>query len=333
MHTRESGRGASVRAGAHAAAMLVALLACVPSHSNGATSSESAQGPGETTWRPGDPLVRIALQPPEALDYDPQSLAALPGFVAIQVQNVGGRDVALPVLHASFEARREGVAFPCNAHAGAPPGELEPSHLAPGTSFTFERRLDCRLPLTGRYDVRVWLHAAEAQEPTIAMVASGLAGSFSVDVRASGGNAPQSVPGHDRLYAFMTGPAVESPAGRDGGAAVAYMLVVALVNGSRSPIALRTARFSFVVLSSDGSPAPCPAATVRLEVPSVLSPGEIHIDRAAVTCIPDKQGQYEVVGRFALDDEPELNIGRVGLLVTTYPNYLFTPAAPIHHPR
>src|SRR5208283_2075780 len=105
--------------------------------------------------------LRGSVSGPARLAYDPQSLGVAGQFVSIRVENTGSRVLPLAQLHASFATTREGVAFPCNTHVRGSAGALEPIQLRPAQSATFERLLDCRMPLPGHYEVRVGIHTAD----------------------------------------------------------------------------------------------------------------------------------------------------------------------------
>ncbi len=305
----------------------VAMSACSRSHAyvpKVGTPAETAEvTPGPASIGSLSDL-RASLRAPARLDYDPQSLGVAGQFVSIHVDNVGGRVVPVAHLHAAFAATRDGVAFPCNTHVRGASG-LEPVQLYPAQSATFERLLDCTMPLPGRYDVRVWIHAAgrEEEKDRGRPGAGVFVGSFQVDVTAKG-KVPRPVPSYAGVYALMTGAPTASPLPADAWAKGGYRVVVALINGSNRAVALGPSRISLLMFK-EGSSLPCAGRPEPIDEPDALAPGAVHVVRVPVTCAPTEEGRYEIVGRFAVGNAAEVELGRVGLLVTQSPYFLFTP--------
>ncbi len=277
---------------------------------------------------PGDLSgLRASIRAPSHFDYDPQSLGAAAHFVSIHIENVGSRAVPIADLHASFATTREGVAFPCNTHVRAPAGALEPVLLYPAQSTTFERLLDCSMPLPGHYEVRVRIHTGERESEVGGSQGAGVfVGAFAVDVVANG-NVPRPVSSRVGLYAEMTGAPTAPPMPADAWAKGGYRVVVALMNGSDHSVAVGPAHVSMLVFKQ-GSALPCTGQRQHLAEPDSLKPGAVHVERVPVTCAPTEEGRYEIVGRLAVGNEQEVEIGRVGLLVTQSPYFLFTPERP-----
>jgi hypothetical protein len=285
--------------------------------------SEAEPGPADLS------ALHAWVVGPGNLEYDPHSLGIAGKFVGLLLENPGPSAVALPRLHASFRAVREGVAFPCNAHVGAPAaGPAEPSWLGPGQSFAFERLLDCTMPLTGHYDVSVWIHPATGEladhGPPQGAV---FVGSFGVDLTARSGQAPRPVPGHPGLYALVTGASTAAPMTEEAWSKGAYQVALALVNGSSRTVSLGGARMQLLVVKR-GAKLPCAGRVEPLAEPATLAPGEVHVVHVPVTCVPAGEGQYEVTGRLSIGGEPAITVGRFGLLVTGNPYLLYTPMWP-----
>jgi hypothetical protein len=308
-----------------AVALLVALLAACGS-SQPPVSPVAPPGPPST---PPGPAVgelselRASLHVPARVDFDPQSLGIARHFVSIRLENTGTHDVLVDHLHATFSAVRDGVAFQCNAHVRGAEGAIEPSHLAPGQSFTLERALDCTMPLPGRYELRVWIHHAELEGQERSRPGGGVyVGASPVEIVAQN-NAPLAVPSHPGLYALLTGATVSAPMPSDAWMKGGYQVAVALVNGGPAPATLDSARVSLLVFK-EGAGLPCAGREQPLDEPDVLAPGEVHVVRVPVTCAPTEPGRYTIVGRFVMGSGPQLEIGRVGLLAIRNPDLLFT---------
>jgi len=265
--------------------------------------------------------LQSSVRGPARLDYNPQSLGPVGSFVSIRLQNVGQRAVALGRLHASFEATRDGVAFGCNSHVDRREGAIEPTQLAPSQAFTFERLLDCAMPLPGRYDVRVWMHPGDREDSRT------FVGSLQVDVEGKDGNVPRPVPPRAGLYALMMGAPAVRPMTEVEWTQCSYRVVLALVNGGHDVVRVGPAYLA-VLEFRRGTPVPCAGRRQQVDEPAVLAPGAIHLVRVPVACAPTREGQYDLVGRFALDGGQEIEIGRVGLLVTETLNYVFSTPEP-----
>jgi hypothetical protein len=309
-----------------AAVGLPAFTAFLAAVRPGGAFSEPTPSTPEALSR-GVSALRASVRAPARVDYDPRSLGIAGQFVAIRVENAGDASVSVTHLHASFAATRDGVAFPCNAHVGVTTGAVEPSHLDPGRSFTFERLLDCTMPLPGRYDVRAWIHVAPDESRGREARAGVFLGSFQVDVTATAGNAPRPLPSRPGLYALMTGAPTAAPMTSSAWAKGGYQVVVALINGSGTSAPVGPAHVSLLVFKR-GEALPCKGREEQLWEPPSLPPGAMHVVRVPVTCAPAGEGRYDIVGRFALAGGAEVEIGRVGLLVTQSPEILFTPEWP-----
>ncbi len=270
------------------------------------------------TTLPSHPELAVQVSAPESARYHASSLGPAALFVTLAVTNVGTRPARVDGLRVAFQARREGVVFPCRPHIGGSTRVREPSELAPGGSFVYERDLDCSMPLVGRYDVRTFVRFAPGAPPE--QEAEGdLAGAFTVEVR-DGARAPRAYPGREGVYAFMTGSSVTQPLSPEAWVRGDYHVVVALINGSPRVVPLGPARLAFLVFRR-GSPLPCSGESERLALPESLGPGATHTAYAAVTCAPSEEGDYELVGKLALGEgSPEpVEIGRVNLRVSRDP--------------
>jgi hypothetical protein len=271
------------------------------------------------------PDVRVVLIAPTHAVYDPQALGVSGQFVTIRVTNDGRRPVALPSLHAVFTATREGVAFPCNERAPNVRGSLEPSTLGAGQSFDFERLLDCRMPLPGKYEVRTWVATADPRDRTVLAGAGEYVGGFEIDVGARDDASPKAVPTTSGLFAIMTGAGEAPPLMPDRWSqGTAYQVAVGLINGGAASLELPAAQLS-LLLYKEGSPYPCSQAAVPLDVPSELAPGATYVTHVAVRCTPPAEGRYLIVGSLSAPGIENLPIGRVALQVTGY-LYLLAPS-------
>jgi hypothetical protein len=308
------------------ATALAVLLA--PSGTAAVTSQSLTSPRVAGALEEGLSTLRATVRAPPRVEYDPQSLGAAGQFVTIDLENAGNRAVPVSSLHASFTATRDGVAFQCNTHVGAPLGTEEPSHLDPGQSHSFERLIDCTFPLTGRYEVSVWLHGAEDGGEA----AGGFfAGSFPVEVTANDGNAPRPIPGRPGLYGFMTGAPTTAPSNDDAEGSGKYRLVVALINGAAHDAAPGPARLS-LTMSRHGGPTLCSTNDAPLDEPAVIAPAGVHVERVALPCPPVREGAYEILGRATFGGGADVELGRVDLVVTSALPYPYPTPPPVHWP-
>jgi hypothetical protein len=314
-----SARRSTVSKAAAARYVAAALLsACAPAASSSDLRRCAPWTAPSAAPSAAPPTFRLSLRAPSRVTYDPQALGASGAFVTVVLQNVGACTANVPRLHASFAASRDGVAFRCNAHVGAPVGAMEPSWLGPGQSFSFERLLDCSMPLTGRYEVTVAVHPVEdeAGAQGAPQPAGTFAGSFAVDVVAHDGEAPHPLPACPGLYALMTGASTAPPYSAGVSTAGRYSLVLARVNAANREAVVGPARLSLAV-SRDGTPISCPAGQSVPVPPATLEAGAINVDRVPLPCEPLPEGRYGIVGTLALGGGDAIEIGHVEVVVTT----------------
>lgn len=267
------------------------------------------------------PDVAISVTAPRSVPYDARSVGASGTFVSVHVSNRREQPVALPRLYARFTASRRGVSFPCGPPA-SDDEQREPTVLAPGQSRTLERPIHCEMPLPGIYQV------GAASSGYAMRGAERFEGVQPIEVEAYGSESPQAVRAWPGAYALLTGPPFVVPMRAEAWARGDYRGLVALINGSAQPVSIGNAQLEVSVFKL-GSPLPCNGGRQPVEAPAVLGPGSTYLARLPLTCAPSSEGQYEIVGRLVLTDRTSIEIGRVGLLVTTTPYVLFTPDWPL----
>jgi hypothetical protein len=192
----------------------------------------------------------------------------------------------------------------------------EPSWLAPGQSFPFERRIDCVFPLPGAYDVSVFARVGDDDSANPSSCEP--VGSFRLEVEALP-RVPKPVPSHPGVFAIMTGSKATRPMPPEAWTGGDYHVVVALINGSARSVALGAGKIAFLVYAK-GSSIPCVGEARLLTLPGELAPGTMHLADAPITCAPSLEGKYEIVGYLSFADVDEsIEIGRLGLRVTSDP--------------
>ncbi len=266
---------------------------------------------------PSRPELYVAILGSTRAHYEPSALGLGGHPIEIRLTNVSPRSVDVGPLHAAFTATRDGVAFPCQEHVSRSVHPHEPSWLAPGQSFDFERNLDCTLPLPGAYDVRVFVRLGGGGESI-----ESEAGQFRLDLEG-GPRAPRPYPPIEGLFVAMTGASTPTSMTPEAWAQGDYRVLIAVINGGRRAIAMGPARIAFATYRQ-GAKYPCAGEAEALDFGERLDPGNMHVASAPVACAPAQEGHYEIVGRFTLENGSELEVGRIALEVTRYPTR-FTP--------
>jgi hypothetical protein len=311
------------------AALIVAPLSTCACTLADASLEGSARDPTRLPLSDARPLADLAISvtAPRSVPYDAQSVGASASFLSIHVSSRRERPVALPRLYARFTASREGVSFPCGL-AVSDDDRREPTVLAPGQSWTVERPIRCEMPLPGIYHVGIWIGVGAGPSGAAPRGSERFEGVQSIEVEAREGQSPQALPAGAGAYALLTGPSVVVPMRSEAWARGDYRVLVALINGNAHPVPIGNVQLETSVFKR-GSPLPCNGGRQPVDVPAVLGPGSTYLARLPLTCAPSSEGQYEVVGRLVLADRSSVEIGRVGLLVTTIPYVLFTPSWPL----
>jgi hypothetical protein len=231
--------------------------------------------------------------------------------IAIRISNSGDSTVDVGNVRAYLDVEREGTAFLCSESVGPDPRSREPAILGPHASYVFERTLDCALPLTGSYRVRVAVSFGKDawREPRQVRT-------FTLAVSASAQVSPRLIDRDAGLWAAVGASGLLSgETGRGTG-----RIAVSLVNGgsSRMPVpplhlALRVYRGS--------SPIPCEDEPIPLHAPAFLAPGDVHREPVSVSCLGlSVPGKYEVVARLRRADSEDVEIGRLRIEISDDPS-------------
>lgn len=286
---------------------VLVLLGCTAQEPARATTPSSVAEP------PSGGLT-FQVRGPENAPYDARSLGPSGRFVEIRARNEGERAIAVSGLAVTFSATRAGVVFPCALRSPSVLAQRLPASLAPGASLEIDRELGCTMPLPGAYQVQVFVRTDAAPKPR-------LVGTFALELMP-GANMPRplGVPG---LFGLVTGGRSTPPLTPGAWSEGDYHVVLALINASTRAIRLGPATLSFVVYKK-GSPYPCTSEAKPLSLPDELASGEVYTAQLPISCAPSEEGQYEVSGRFSMNGAEEIEIGRLGLNVTSNP-LLYTP--------
>lgn len=240
----------------------------------------------------GGPEVRAVLAGPPRLLYEPAAMRAPRPAVRITVRNTTGQPLDTRDLRARVVLARDGSPVPCGPAVDPPRDTVERASLAPGEAATYVRTLDCALRLTGAYaaqvvvsfgDVPPWNEGRSVGILELAVHAPPDAGPRPLGV----------VPG---VFAGIGASPAQSAAGGAG------HIVVALVNGSRSRVALPPLRIAFKV-RRHGETIACVDEPIVLATPEVLDPGASHSAPVAVSCLGlGVPGKYDVEAFILADD-------------------------------
>ena len=241
------------------------------------------------------------------------------------VTNRSAKPLDVSDLRVHLEASREGVAFRCAKEVGAVLGAREPTTLAPGASFVFDRALDCALPLVGAYAVHVAVSFGKGLSRTPRDVRA-----FSLTVTPLPNVGPREIDGLPGLWAAM-GSSNKLAGGRGPG-----RTVLTLVNSTSAPIAVPAMLLALRVYKV-GGPIPCEDQPVALATPAVLPPGDAYYEPIEVSCLGlAVQGAYEVVARLVVprgsEGDREIALGRLRVDVITDPALLIAPITPAWRP-
>ena len=227
---------------------VVALAACAggtqPASTPGVTTLTQAELPRAPAPRPA---LRATLEEAGRGEYDAKVLGARGARVSLRLSNEGDAPADVAGVRVRFEAERAGVAFPCADSARPTMITHEPSTLAPGDAFVYERELGCSLPLPGRYMVRAFVGgsgtaAAEDDAPVA---------TFAFDV-APGVEPPASFATRKGLYAVLTADRGSRPLDPEARARGDYHVGVGLVHGGAKSVRVGPAPLSFVVRKKAG---------------------------------------------------------------------------------
>ena len=268
---------------------------------------------GEVGTGREDAEVAIELRAPKHVRWLPATLAPSKPMLGVVVTNRGEVPLDVSDLRVHLQAIREEVSFRCAEEVGAGPGAREPEALAVGASFVFERTLDCGLPLVGSYAIHVGVSFGHGSWGVARDVRS-----FSLRVFATPAIEPRRVEPIPGLWGGLGATSVMQGGqpGRSG------RLVVALVNGGRTPLELPRFRLVLRVFRV-GTPIPCEDAPIDIHAPAVLGGGESYHEPIEVSCLGlGVAGQYEVAGRLEIggpEEGSQVELGRLRVEIANEP--------------
>ena len=243
--------------------------------------------------------------------------------LAVVVSNRTSEPVDVSGLRVHLGAAREGVELRCAKEVGPQMGASEPSSLASGESFVFDRELDCALPLVGAYAVRVAVSfgVGAYREPREVRA-------FTLTVTALPKVEPREIAGLPGLWASMgSSNTIAGGVDRDGG-----RTLLTIVNSTRKAIEVPRMRLAMRVYRL-GDAIPCEDTPRVLRTPAVLGPGDTYDEPIEVSCLGlASAGTYDIVARLVVprgsEGDSEIALGRLRVDVVTDPTLLIPPLTP-----
>ena len=304
------------------------LASCGPSWPAGratptaalADRASAAPPPQAEAPLPSRVSVSVDVRAPLRARYDPTLGGAARPSLAVVVTNRSTQPLDVSDLRVHLEAIRESVSFHCAKEVGAPFGEREPSTLAPGESFAFDRSLDCALPLVGAYSVRVAASFGKGPYRIARDVEA-----FTLTVTALPNIAPREVDGLPGLWAAMgSNGKLAGGVGRGNG-----HTLLTIVNATRKPIELPRMRLALRVYKV-GNPIPCVDEPRDLALPAVLAPGDEYNELVEVSCVGlAVPGTYDVAATLVVprgaEGDREIALGKLRVEVLTDPTLFIPP--------
>ena len=284
---------------------------------SGTTVSNAAHVPREPSG------LRATMTGPARVGYASTVLGLNRSEMLIDVTNVTARPLSLGDMRVRFSAERDGVAFACGPALRTERAPREPSVLGPGETFRFGRALGCWTPLAGRWTIGAEVRFGQGPGAPLQPA------SVAMEIDAAGDEAPRAYPGRPGMHVAMDGDALTPPIPYDAAKRGEYHVVIALINASRAPVPAGGVTVAFRVFKKP-SPLPCAGESLHRSVPAALGAGEVYMLRAAVTCLREEQGDYDVVGLLAFDDAPiaeGFEVGRVHVRITADPMLLWPLAS------
>lgn len=309
------------------AASLLASSCAPPSAATGRASptaavvrAPAAVAPSAESSVPSAIDVAVAVQAPLRARYDPSLGGAVKPSLGVVVTNRSSQPLDVSDLRVHLEVTRDGVSHRCAKAVGAPPGDREPTTLGSGDSHTFDRELDCALPLVGAYSVRVGVSFGHGVFSAPRDVRA-----FGLTVTALPNVEPREVGGLPGLWAAI-GSSNKLAGGQGRGFG---RTLLTLVSASPKPIEVPPMRLALRVYRV-GNPIPCEDEPLALSTPAVLAPGDSYHQSIEISCLGlAEPGTYDIAARLVvprgLEGDRVIALGRFRLDVVTDPTYFLPP--------
>lgn len=301
------------------AACFVACAAASPAGRASATAAVTPAANGATSEAVArEATVAVHVRAPLRARHD-RSLAAKPSLEVV-VTNRSAQVLDVSELELQLETSREGVALRCASEVRPPLDNTEPTTLAPGATFVFDRPLDCALPLVGAYSLRVAVSFGAGAFRTSRHVRA-----FNLTVTALPNVGPSEVVGMPGLWAAMGSTStLPGGTGQEHG-----RTLLTLVNSTDRPIELPRMQLSLRVYRL-GNPIACEDAPLVLKTPAVLAPSDAYSEPIEISCVGlADPGTYDIAARLVVprgsEGDLEVALGRFRVEVVGDPALRIAP--------
>jgi hypothetical protein len=297
--------------------LLTALAGCSAKPAPLPSSPAALPAPSPPAPRASSGRVDVTLQATTRATWNASTLGASKPSLRVVVTNGTSAPVDLSAFTVHLDAVRDATSFRCREEAREGAGAREPSVLAPGATFAFERTVDCALPLTGAYEVRVAVSfgSGEWRQPRAIE-------GYTLRVASSGPDEPRALAAVPGLWAAIGASRSMEEHGVGHG-----RIALLLTNGSAEARAVPPMQLALSVYRS-GTPIPCEDEPIAVHAPATLAAGDSHTQTFEVSCLGlHHPGHYDVVGRLRVQGGQEQEIGRLRVSIANDPS-LLTPAHP-----
>jgi hypothetical protein len=232
----------------------------------------------------GEPAlaVRLAVRvvDPPPVSFDDTSLGRATHRVRVVFTN-DSRSAITPVpLRFAVHAKKDGLTYPCDEPTG---GERWPHRVEAKSSLTIDASVRCETPLPGRYELDVRARPRGAPEEDERSIAT------STLTIEPGPAPPVRLASDGRLW-IASSMTKEIPPAK----AASLRIVVALINGSKTEVALPSSQAMVKVVRRGSTTPPCPPRTIDLAFQGGLSPGRLRSISTAIVCDLSAEGTYDV---------------------------------------
>jgi hypothetical protein len=230
----------------------------------------------------GDAPLALRVVDPPVVGYEVTALGRATHPLRVVVTNRSPRPASVTPLALRFVPTRDGITFPCDDPAGR--DERWPASLEGGESFTLPQTIACTTPLPGRYEVEV-----RARPRGAPASAERSYGTFPLQIEP-GPNPPVALPWEPALRAAASGTKDMRPSTNPAAARI----VVAVVNGSRAPVALAPLHAVLRVTRRGSSIQACPDRVVDLAFTGTLAAGHMRALPMPLGCDISTEALYDV---------------------------------------
>ena len=237
-------------------------------------SPTSAEGGGAT-------LV-IRVTDPPAIAFEATTLGRASHSLKLVITNPGTSPVQIEPLAFRLRPMRDGVVFSCDEPQSR--DDRWPSTLDGRASFTLSRDVSCETPMPGHYDVELRVRPRGGPDS-----AERIYGSFGMRIDP-GTNPPVRLPWEQSIHAAASGTKEMRPT-KDPNKA---RIVVALINATRTPVALAPVHAVMRVTRRGSTVAPCPVRDVVLDFKGSLASGRSQALSSQLGCELSAEAVYDV---------------------------------------